>query len=169
MVYLVITFFITTIAASVFYLIYIEKKRLDIASKYLGRALKCYRSKDYVGVFNHLNRSFIVPSNNLISREEAIHNVEVIHLLDLVLLNQDVDSDVLTKELKAFLSQVHGVVHIDRTYFQAIKGLLRNSHQVLSITQENIDSLVLDKGSSEITDDLVLNYRRGVIQYDMSA
>lgn len=168
MVYLVVTLFVLTIASTTIYLVFVEKKRLEIASKLYSKALIAYKSKDYVQVFSNLNKSLIVPSNNLINREEALHNVKILHLIDLVLLNHNVDSERLTGELKRFLNDVHGVMNIDRKYFKALKSLLKNSHQVQMIDQNHIDSIVIDNGTSEISNEMLMNWRKGLAEYDMA-
>jgi hypothetical protein len=169
MIYLVIFFVLLIVVFLASYLVYVEKKRLEISSRYLKKALSRYRKKNFVDTIRFLKKALIVPPNNIINREEALHNVEVLELLGITLLHRNVDSDLLLQDLIVFLSNVRGVCGIDKKYFRAVKEVMRYPKNISTVSQIEVDSYLVSKGTEELSNEIVINWRKGIANLDITS
>ena len=161
MIYVLLFLSITVVLLLSYLLIAVEKRKLEYSNKNYLKALDAYRSGNFCKTFQFLKKSLIVPSNNIINKEESVMNVKVLHLVDLVLLHQNIDGEMLTGELRRFLNDVHGIVNVDKKYFDPIKGVLKNAHQVEHLNQEKLKSILFEKGTNEISSEMLRDWRLG--------
>ncbi len=159
MVYLIIILLIFLVSGASYVLISLEKRKLEVSVKYYSKAMNAYRSRNYQKTISLLKKSLIVPLNNIINKEEAEMNVKVLHLLDLVLLHKNIDSEILTGELRKFLNDVHGIVNVDQKYFDPIRTILKNAHQINYLNQDKLKAIVFEEGTNEISTELLRDWK----------
>ncbi len=169
MIYLIFISLIIVFGGISFLLISFEKRKLEMSSKYYGKAINAYRSKNYQKTLLTLKKSLIIPSNNIINKEEARMNVKVLHLLDLVLLHKNIDGEVLTGELRKFLNDVHGIVNVDQKYFEPVRTILRNAHQINHMDQDKLKAILFEKGTNEISTEMLRDWRVGLNSFKFAA
>jgi hypothetical protein len=169
MVYLIFISSIIVFGGVSYLLISFEKRKLELSTKYYNKAIAAYRLKNYQKTLVTLKKSLIIPSNNIINKEEAMMNVKVLHLLDLVLLHNNMDGEALTGELRTFLNDVHGIVNVDQKYFEPVKTILRNAHQINHLNQEQLEAILFEKGTNEISIEMLRDWRVGLNSFKFAA
>lgn len=141
--FLLLSIFIALVCSAIFLFIYLRHLQLRKSIYLYNEALTFYKSKNLNKTIFSLKKSFIIPFKGVITRKEALLNIQVLELLDLVLLNKNIDSENLTRDFKKILSAVRGTVKLDESCFYSISMFYSNYLKDCSITQQQIEAIAL--------------------------
>lgn len=152
-----LTVFVVACLVILFIKLFLRNRGIRKATKNYQKALMRYQNKDYLVTVVLLDKAIVLPHKGKLSFEEAQINVKILELLDLVLLNSDVDGDVLTLQLRCFLSAVKSTakVDLDKGYFSPILLFFKKYIEDQSITQKDLKAIAM--GDFRLKSQVIVN------------